>query len=325
MRQTSHPDLRGSSPPCSASRPRRSPPRPPPPPPSVASLRCEYKVDPLGIDVGAAAPELAAPLRGARRRAVRLPGAGHARREDGLGHAARWPPTGRSTSPTAAPRSSRRGATPGASACGTAAGRPRPGARPPRWEMGLLTPGDWKARWIEAAGDEGAKASQPAPMLRGTFAVKGAVRSARAYVTSLGLYELEINGKRVGDQLFTPGWTSYHHRLQYQTYDVTAPPARGRERDRRDARRRLVPRLPRLEGPAQRLRRPPRAPLPAADRVRGRPGRDRGDRRDVEVRRPGPIRGLGHLQRRDLRRPAGAAGLERAGLRRHGLGAGASW
>ena len=87
--------------------------------------------------------------------------------------------------------------------------------------MGLLSSEDWKARWIEAAQDEGAKASQPAPMLRGTFAVKGKVRSARAYVTSLGLYELEINGKRVGDQLFTPGWTSYHHRLQYQTYDVT--------------------------------------------------------------------------------------------------------
>ena len=87
--------------------------------------------------------------------------------------------------------------------------------------MGLLKPGDWTARWIQAAGDEPAKASQPAPMLRGTFAAKGAVRSARAYVTSLGLYELEINGKRVGDQLFTPGWTSYHHRLQYQTYDVT--------------------------------------------------------------------------------------------------------
>jgi alpha-L-rhamnosidase len=87
--------------------------------------------------------------------------------------------------------------------------------------MGLLAPGDWTARWIEAARDEGARASQPAPMLRGTFAVKGKVRSARAYVTSLGLYELEINGQRVGDQLLTPGWTSYHHRLQYQTYDVT--------------------------------------------------------------------------------------------------------
>jgi alpha-L-rhamnosidase len=47
------------------------------------------------------------------------------------------------------------------------------------------------------------------------------VRSARLYVSSLGLYELYLNGQRVGDQLFTPGWTSYRRRLQYQTYDVT--------------------------------------------------------------------------------------------------------
>ncbi|HEX9186556.1 MAG TPA: family 78 glycoside hydrolase catalytic domain, partial [Vicinamibacteria bacterium] len=102
------------------------------------------------------------------------------------------------------------------------AGKASAWSSPASWEMGLLKPSDWKARWIESARDEGAKASQPAPMLRGTFAVKGKVRSARAYVTSLGLYELEVNGKRVGDELFTPGWTSYHHRLQYQTYDVTA-------------------------------------------------------------------------------------------------------
>ena len=59
-------------------------------------------------------------------------------------------------------------------------------------------------------------------MLRGSFAVRGKLRAARAYVTSHGLYELEVNGRRVGDERFTPGWTSYGKRLQYQTYDVTA-------------------------------------------------------------------------------------------------------
>ena len=58
-------------------------------------------------------------------------------------------------------------------------------------------------------------------MLRGVFKTKGKVKEARAYVTSHGLYELHLNGQRVGDQLFTPGWTSYNKRLQYQTYDVT--------------------------------------------------------------------------------------------------------
>ncbi|MCK9618778.1 MAG: glycoside hydrolase family 78 protein, partial [Lentimicrobiaceae bacterium] len=44
--------------------------------------------------------------------------------------------------------------------------------------------------------------------------------SARLYITSLGLYQVFLNGKKVGSDLFTPGWTSYNKRLQYQTYDV---------------------------------------------------------------------------------------------------------
>ena len=91
----------------------------------------------------------------------------------------------------------------------------------------MLQPGDWRAAWIAPARDEDTSKPQPAPMLRGTFAVDGKVKSVRAYVTSLGLYELEINGRRVGDQLFTPGWTSYRNRLQYQTYHVTGHLRRG--------------------------------------------------------------------------------------------------
>ncbi|MBD3174851.1 MAG: rhamnosidase, partial [Armatimonadia bacterium] len=44
---------------------------------------------------------------------------------------------------------------------------------------------------------------------------------ARAYASGLGLYELHINGQRVGDDWLTPGWTHYPTRIQYQTYDVT--------------------------------------------------------------------------------------------------------
>jgi alpha-L-rhamnosidase len=89
------------------------------------------------------------------------------------------------------------------------------------WEMGLLQPADWHAEWIEPASND--VSGGPAPMLRREFKVNGvvAVQQARAYVTSHGLYELHLNGKRVGDQLFTPGWTSYDKRIQYQTYDVT--------------------------------------------------------------------------------------------------------
>jgi alpha-L-rhamnosidase len=90
------------------------------------------------------------------------------------------------------------------------------------WEMGLLQPSDWTAGWIEPDLQEDVKTSGPSPMLRRDFAVKGDIERARAYVTSHGLYEMAINGQRVGDAVLTPGWTSYNKRLQYQTYDVTA-------------------------------------------------------------------------------------------------------
>src|SRR5258708_31849876 len=58
-------------------------------------------------------------------------------------------------------------------------------------------------------------------MLGRDFDLGDHIAGARVYATSHGLYELFINGHRVGDELMTPGWTSYNRRLQYQTYDVT--------------------------------------------------------------------------------------------------------
>ena len=89
---------------------------------------------------------------------------------------------------------------------------------PAYWEMGILNEADWQASWITSPDDFPEKAS---PYLRKEFSVDKKVKSARIYATALGLYELQLNGKKVGDQLFTPGWTSYNKRLQYQTYDVT--------------------------------------------------------------------------------------------------------
>jgi alpha-L-rhamnosidase len=89
------------------------------------------------------------------------------------------------------------------------------------WETGLLNSDDWQAEWIEPDQNEDPSESQPSPFLRSEFEIKGKIASARAYVTSHGLYEMYINGRQVGDDLFTPGWTSYHNRLQYQTYDIT--------------------------------------------------------------------------------------------------------
>jgi alpha-L-rhamnosidase len=87
------------------------------------------------------------------------------------------------------------------------------------WEMGLLSPSEWKAKWIEIASDT--IQTLPAPHFRKEFKTVKKIESARLYVTSHGYYEVHLNGKKVGDQVLTPGWTSYHKRLQYQVFDVT--------------------------------------------------------------------------------------------------------
>jgi len=95
-------------------------------------------------------------------------------------------------------------------------------SEPASWEMGILKPADWKASWISFGTEKEIKGSKPAQYFRKEFAVAKKVKSARVYATALGLYQLHINGSSVTSDLFTPGWTSYKKRLQYQTYDVTS-------------------------------------------------------------------------------------------------------
>jgi alpha-L-rhamnosidase len=93
---------------------------------------------------------------------------------------------------------------------------------PAWWEMGLLDAASWKASWITMAGESELKGSKPSQYFRKDFSAKKTVKSARVYATAQGLYQLMLNGKKVSTDLFTPGWTSYKNRIQYQTYDVTA-------------------------------------------------------------------------------------------------------
>lgn len=88
------------------------------------------------------------------------------------------------------------------------------------WQTGLLKKSDWKAKWIEP-GYNGDAVFRPSPMLRKAFVARKKIASATAFITAHGLYEAFINGKKIGDAYLTPGWTSYHNRLQYQAYDVT--------------------------------------------------------------------------------------------------------
>lgn len=60
------------------------------------------------------------------------------------------------------------------------------------------------------------------PVFYTTFAVQKPVAKACVYATAHGVYEMSLNGKRIGDAYMAPGWTSYHKRLQYQCYDLTA-------------------------------------------------------------------------------------------------------
>ena len=105
-------------------------------------------------------------------------------------------------------------------------GKETPWSQPAYWEMGLLKPDDWKAKWIRAGYEEDS-IMRPSPMFRKQFTASKKIKSARAYITSHGLYEAFINGKRVGDAYLTPGWTSYNKRLQYQVYDITSLLSQG--------------------------------------------------------------------------------------------------
>ena len=92
-----------------------------------------------------------------------------------------------------------------------------------RFETGRMG-APWAAQWItDGSYRFTEKKTSPVPLtFRRVFACKGQVESARIYATALGIYELQLNGEKVGDEFFAPGFTSYKNNLQYQVYDVTA-------------------------------------------------------------------------------------------------------
>jgi len=95
-------------------------------------------------------------------------------------------------------------------------------------ETGLLSTSDWDARFISPTWEEDTARSNPSPYLRREFELRAEIKSARLYITCLGLYEAQLNGQVVGDHAFSPGWTVYDERLRYQTFDVTDMLKEGR-------------------------------------------------------------------------------------------------
>ena len=86
------------------------------------------------------------------------------------------------------------------------------------WKTGLMDKQNWKSNWITVNNED--MTSPKIPYFINDFRVDSKIISANLYITSRGVYEAHINGKRIGDAILTPGWTSYSNRIQYQAYDV---------------------------------------------------------------------------------------------------------
>ena len=89
-------------------------------------------------------------------------------------------------------------------------GRESPWSETARFDTGLFDRSEWKGTWI-GGGNQ----------LRKEFTLNGRARRARAYVCGLGYHELRINGRKAGNHVLDPGWTTYDKRVLYVTYDVT--------------------------------------------------------------------------------------------------------
>ncbi|MGA2500646.1 MAG: family 78 glycoside hydrolase catalytic domain [Tepidisphaeraceae bacterium] len=106
-------------------------------------------------------------------------------------------------------------------------GHPSAWSEPAMWSMGLLRPTDWKAQWISFRDKSPVHADRdklhlpPAHQYRKEFPAARQITRATLYATALGIYEMHLNGQRIGDAFFTPGWADYRKRNYYNTYDVT--------------------------------------------------------------------------------------------------------
>jgi alpha-L-rhamnosidase len=106
-------------------------------------------------------------------------------------------------------------------------------SEPAFWTMGLLQPEDWQAQWIAYRDTTPVHQNRQALYLpaarnyRTEFRAAKKVQRATVYASALGLFELHVNGHRVGDACFEPGWADYIRRAHYRTHDVTPLVRRG--------------------------------------------------------------------------------------------------
>ena len=208
-------------------------------PPEVSDLKCEYLRNPLGIDVPG--PRLSwivrSPLRGERQIAYRVQAASE-KRLLAEGKPDLWDTgrveCGRTLNVVYAGRNlrSRQRCWWRVKVWGERGGE-SPWSGISFWEMGFLNGDDWTAKWIDdgkpvPARDEEFYRDDPAPLFRKTFRVEKKVVKARLYISGLGYYEAFLNGKRIGDCVLDPLWTTYSKRVLYRVYDVSSLVRRGK-------------------------------------------------------------------------------------------------
>lgn len=107
-----------------------------------------------------------------------------------------------------------------------------------RWQMGLLSKGDWKnASWIahevmpDAArilpsdmgsrDQTGGTVNDMLPLIRKEISIHKKIKNALLFISGLGHFEVSINGKKIGDHFLDPGWTNYERQALYVPFDVT--------------------------------------------------------------------------------------------------------
>jgi alpha-L-rhamnosidase len=207
---------------------------------TVSRLRCEYRVDPLGIDESQ--PRLTwqvgSPARAQRQSAYQLIVASSAEvLADDRGDI--WD-SGKVTSDATVnvayegPDLQSQRQYFWKVRAWDQDGQPGPWSELAHWSMGILKSEEWSAQYISYRDESPIFTDRERHFLpaarqyRKEFSLDKPVRRATIYATALGIYELYFNGQRVGDAYFMPGWTDYHQRAYYQTYDVTDLLKQGR-------------------------------------------------------------------------------------------------
>ncbi|MFC1739238.1 family 78 glycoside hydrolase catalytic domain [Planctomycetota bacterium] len=197
----------------------------------VNNLRCEYHIDPIGLEV--AQPRFSWVLESAQRRQkqtayqILVVGSMEQLKND---HSDLWD-TGKVDSAQTNQIAYQGTTLVSRQKCFWKVrtwdkdGNPSKWSETATWSMGLLKSSDWQGKWIgfdtDAMNEDEEIHLPPSPYLRKDFTVKSKIKNATIYTSALGLYELSINGKRVSEDYFTPGWTDYNQRVHYFTYDVT--------------------------------------------------------------------------------------------------------